>query len=149
MSYAVDTNVLARAVHKNHPMQQTAKDAIDKLIDRGETVCVLAQSLYELWVILTRPLNVNGFGMSAAEANAKLADIESFLILKTDRAAIYDEWKRLVTQHAVMGKPAHDARIVAAMEVHGITHLLTFNGSDFKRFPKITVVSPEEVQQWQ
>ncbi|MEK7832647.1 MAG: hypothetical protein AAB401_16260 [Acidobacteriota bacterium] len=44
-----------------------------------------------------------------------------------------------------MGKPAHDARIVAAMKVHGIAHLLTFNVGDFKRFPNITVVSPDEV----
>lgn len=146
MSYAVDTNVLARTVHKNHPMQQVAKDSIDKLLDQGETVFVLPQSLYEFWVLATRPVEANGFGMSVAEAQTKIADFETLLTLKTDRAGIYVEWKRLVTQHAVIGKPAHDARIAAAMKVHGITHLLTFNTGDFKRFQQITVVSPNEVQ---
>ena len=146
MSYAVDTNVLARSIHEGHPMQQITKDAIKTLLDRGETVCVPAQSLYEFWVIATRPLEANGFGMSVAEAQVRLAEFEARLTLKTDRPEIYAEWKRLVTQHAVMGKPAHDARIAAAMKIHGISHLLTFNVGDFKRFQEITIVSPTEVQ---
>ncbi len=146
MSFAVDTNILARSIHEGHPMQQVAKTAVRILLDRGETVCVLAQSLYEFWVIATRPSEVNGFGMSAVEAQTMLADFEKRLTLKTDRAGIYAEWKRLVTQHAVLGKNAHDARLVAAMKVHGITHLLTFNVGDFKRFSEITTVSPNEVQ---
>lgn len=146
MSYAVDMNILARSIHEGHPMQQTTRNAIKTLLDRGETVCVPAQSLYEFWVIATRPLEANGFGMSASEAQIRLAEFEARLSLKTDQPEVYAEWKQLVTQHAVMGKPAHDARLVAAMKVHGITHLLTFNGSDFKRFQNITVVSPTEVQ---
>ncbi|MGH9801544.1 MAG: type II toxin-antitoxin system VapC family toxin [Blastocatellia bacterium] len=146
MSYAVDTNILARSIHEGHPMQQPTRDAIKTLLDRGETVCVLAQSLYEFWVIATRPLEVNGFGMSATEARIRLTEFEARLTLKTDRPEIYAEWKRLVTQHAVMGKPAHDARIAAAMKVHGITYLLTFNVGDFKRFQDITATSPDEVK---
>ncbi len=146
MSYAVDTNVLARTVHKNHPMQSVADTAINRLLNRAETVFVLPQSLYEFWVMATRPAASNDFGMSIKEATTKIADFEMLLTLQPDRPEIYAEWKRLVTQHAVMGKPAHDARIAAAMKVHGITHLLTFNGGDFKRFQEITIVSPIEVQ---
>ncbi len=145
MVYAIDTNILARSIHEGHPMQNVTKLAIKTLLDRGDLVCVLAQSLYEFWVIATRPLEANGFGMSTAETQIRLAEFETRITLKTDRPEIYAEWKRLVTQHAVMGKPAHDARIVAAMKVHGITHLLTFNVGDFKRFQQITVVSPNEV----
>jgi predicted nucleic acid-binding protein len=32
-----------------------------------------------------------------------------------------------------MGVQVHDARIVAVMNVHGVTHLLTLNGGDFSR----------------
>lgn len=145
MVYAIDTNILARSIHEGHPMQNVTKLAIKTLLDRGDLVCVLARSLYEFWVIATRPLEANGFGMSTAETQIRLAEFETRITLKTDRPEIYAEWKRLVTQHAVMGKPAHDARIVAAMKVHGITHLLTFNVGDFKRFQQITVVSPNEV----
>jgi len=53
--------------------------------------------------------------------------------------------RNLVQQHSVSGKPARDARIAAAMIVHGITHILTLNVGDFKRFPKITVLHPAEM----
>jgi hypothetical protein len=48
-------------------------------------------------------------------------------------------------QHGVTGKKAHDTRLVAAMMVHGVTHLLTFNIEDFKQYSNITLVHPEDV----
>jgi hypothetical protein len=45
----------------------------------------------------------------------------------------------------VVGKNAHDARLVAAMNVHGLTQLLTFNNQDFQRYPGISVVTPDDV----
>jgi predicted nucleic acid-binding protein len=39
----------------------------------------------------------------------------------------------------------HDAHIVAAMNVYGITNLLTFNGPDFIRYPGIHVIHPKDV----
>jgi predicted nucleic acid-binding protein len=47
--------------------------------------------------------------------------------------------------HQITGKNAHDARIVAAMSVHGIDRLLTFNKPDFQRYHGIRVVSPHDV----
>jgi predicted nucleic acid-binding protein len=47
----------------------------------------------------------------------------------------------------VIGKQAHDARLVAAMKVHDLRHLLTFNDTDFKRFTEITVVNQRDVAQ--
>jgi predicted nucleic acid-binding protein len=35
--------------------------------------------------------------------------------------------------------------LFAAMQVHGISHLLTFNTGDFKRYPGITMVAPDEI----
>ncbi len=58
------------------------------------------------------------------------------------------EWERLVTTHAVLGKNAHDARLVAAMVVHGIDGLLTFNAAHFNRFTAITaftILTPQDV----
>jgi hypothetical protein len=39
----------------------------------------------------------------------------------------------------------HDARLVASTLAHGVTHLLTFNATDFRRYPGIVVVPPEDV----
>jgi hypothetical protein len=81
-----------------------------------------------------------GLGLSIAEAAAELARLKSLFVFLSDSAAIYAEWERLVTGAQVSGKSGHDARLVAAMTVHGLTHLLTFNVSHFNRFSGITIL---------
>jgi len=44
---------------------------------------------------------------------------------------VYREWKRLVLAYSVTGVKAHDARIVAAINVYSIPRILTFNTGDF------------------
>lgn len=63
-------------------------------------------------------------------------------ILLPETAAIYRVWEALVMQHAVSGKAAHDARLVAGMQVHGLRSVLTFDQSGFKRFPGVDVIHP-------
>lgn len=62
-----------------------------------------------------------------------------------DSDDVYPEWRRLVVTHAVSGKKAHDARLVAAMTVNGITHILTFNVDDFTRYAGINVLHPAQL----
>jgi hypothetical protein len=45
-------------------------------------------------------------------------------------------------RHGVCGKKAHDTRLVAAMLVHGVKHILTFNVGDFARYPNVVVLDP-------
>jgi len=45
----------------------------------------------------------------------------------------------------VVGKAAHDARLVAAMNRHALSHLLTFNVSDFKRYPAIQILDADKM----
>jgi predicted nucleic acid-binding protein len=50
-----------------------------------------------------------------------------------------------VREYNISGKPSHDARIAAAMMVHGIRRVLTFDRSGFSRFPDIQAVHPAEI----
>jgi hypothetical protein len=45
----------------------------------------------------------------------------------------------------VIGKNAHDTRLVATIAIHEITHILTFNRSNCQRYREIIVISPESV----
>jgi predicted nucleic acid-binding protein len=126
-------------------MHAEAVDAVSTLRTGGDELCIVPQNLIEFWAVATRPLNVNGLEMTIARAQVELVRIKSFFRYFPDTPSVYDEWERLVTNRAVSGKNTYDARIAAAMIVHGITHLLTFNGSDFKRYPEITVISPSEM----
>jgi predicted nucleic acid-binding protein len=106
------------------------------------------KNIAELWNVMTRPVSRNGFGLTAAEAEHEVETIESGMTLLTEESeAAYDEWRRIVVQHAVSGVQVHDARLVATMRVHGVTHLLTLNVSDFARYGGITAVHPSVVHQ--
>jgi hypothetical protein len=83
--------------------------------------------------------------MNVEQAAVELARLKNLFCIMADTAAIYPVWESLVIQHRVSGKPAHDARLVAAMQVHGITSIHTFNTSDFVRYPGIKVVDPATV----
>lgn len=145
MSVLLDTNILTRSAQPAHPMQKTALDAVSILKTRGEDLCIVPQNLVEFWTVATRPLSVNGLEMTTTQAQVELARFKSFFRFLPDNSLVHDEWEKLVVQHAVSGKNTYDARIVAAMIVHGIGELLTFNSADFKRYPGITVISPESV----
>ena len=64
--------------------------------------------------------------------------------LLPDHPAIYDHWKRLVATHGVIGNQVYDARLVAAMMVHGVGRILTFNTGDFTRYG-IEIIHPSAV----
>lgn len=127
-------------------MHSETVTATHRLLQNGEELFVVPQNLIEFWAVATRPPSANGLGMTTAQAQAELARIKNFFRFLPDTPAIHHEWEKLVAQHDVSGRNTHDARIVAAMTVHGITHLLTFNGDDFKRYPGISVISPSEVK---
>ncbi len=67
-----------------------------------------------------------------------------FLFLP-ETPAIYPAWETLVLDYAISGKPSHDARLVAAMQVHGLTAILTVDKTAFSRFPRIEVIHPAEI----
>ena len=60
-------------------------------------------------------------------------------------AAIFPEWLRLPERYQIVGKHAHDTRLVAAMNVHGFQSIATFNGKDFARYVGVQVLSPERL----
>jgi len=144
MTVLLDTNILSRLAEPGHRMHQPAEDAVNALRAQGHALCVVPQNFYEFWSVCTRPLAVNGLGKTAAEAAAELVKIRAGFTLIDDVPAILPTWEALVTAHGVTGKNAHDARLVAAMLVHGVGHLLTFNDKDFRPYP-ITVLTPSNV----
>ena len=146
MDYLADTNILLRSAEPAHPMHPTAVRAVSTLLSRGERVCVLPQNLIEFWSVATRPANLNGLGFSPAQTETEVSRIEALLTMLPDSPAIYPEWRRLVVAHSVSGKQVHDARIVAAMNVHRITHLVSFNLDDFKRYPGLTLLDPSGIK---
>ncbi|WP_319422128.1 type II toxin-antitoxin system VapC family toxin [Pleurocapsa sp. FMAR1] len=146
MSYLLDTNILLRTIVTDDPNYHITMEAIASLRRSGERLFVAPQNLIELWNVATRPAAKNGLGISPLEAAAEIARLKELFILLPDTEQIYPEWERLVKTYEVKGVNVHDTRLVAFMLVHRLSHILTFNVKDFRRFStEITSVSPKEV----
>ena len=117
MSTLVDTNILLRLIDLTAPSHHTTRLAIARLRSDSEELFIVPQNLFEFWAVATRPVAVNGLGKSVVEAAADLR----------------------------LCKKAHDARLVAAMMVHGVDRLLTFNVQDFRPYTGVRAQSPDEI----
>lgn len=146
MLVLADTNVILRVLEPRHAHHSHAVGALRSLKQSGCDLCFVPQVDYEFWVAATHPIAANGLGMTPQQAAAEIRKLGPPLFrFFRDERAVYDKWQLLVIQHAVQRKSAHDARLVAAMQRHGITRLLTFNPSDFARFPGIDVLDAARV----
>jgi predicted nucleic acid-binding protein len=145
MRILLDTNILLRSVEPGHAQHQATVDAVDGLRRSGHELVIVPQVLYEFWSVATRPIDQNGLGMSPGEAQAELVVIQRLFRLLRDERAVYAIWERLVSSLGVVGKQAHDARLAAAMQRHALSHLLTFNTTDFARYAFVTAISPLDV----
>ncbi len=142
MPVLVDTNLLLRSLDPNHLMNASAVQSLTWLRGQGETLHIVPQNLIEFWNVYTRPLERNGLGRTPEEASLEVQQLKSLFTLMPDTAAIYSAWEQLVSRYQIRGVNVHDARLVAAMQVHGLTHILTFNARDFTRYAGISVVEP-------
>lgn len=146
MRHLVDSNILLRLLQRNDPHHSTIRQAVRALITRGDELCCAPQNIVELWNVSTRPATARGgFGLTPAETDRRVRLIERVFTVLEETPAVYPEWRRLVVQYSVAGVQVHDTRIVAVMNVHGITHVLTLNGADFSRYAGITFVAPDQV----
>lgn len=145
MRILIDTNVLLRCTEPKHIHYQSSLDAIDLPRSLGHELAIVPQVLYEFWSVATRPLLNNGLGMSPADAHAEIASVQKVFRLLRDERGVFSIWEHLVASYGVKGKQVHDARLAASLQRHCATHLLTFNISDFARYPFMTAMSPIDI----
>lgn len=145
MTVVMDANILVRVADLSAPLRSVAVAAIAALFASGDDPSIVPQSLYEFWVVATRPKSLNGLGLTPQQCQAEIATFRRYYPLLADTPNVLTEWEALVVAHSCRGKVAHDARYVAAMNAHGVTRLLTFNTADFARYPHITVLDPHAV----
>lgn len=84
-------------------------------------------------------------GLTAAQTEKLIRDARDVFSCLSEPPDMADRWERIVFEHKVLGKQAHDARLVALMQAHGITHLVTLNTQDFARYQDVIPLTPAEV----
>lgn len=144
-NYLIDTNILVRAADPTSPLQTQATNAVGNLVAAGNEVYLTAQNLIEFWSVATRPALSNGLGWPVPHTDQYIQQLHSTFLFLEDTPDVFTYWRILVTTYGITSKRVHDARLVAVMLAHGVTHFLTFDTDDFKTFTNITLVHPDEV----
>ncbi len=70
--------------------------------------------------------------------------MQQFWLLRDERG-IFDHWSQIVSSNQVIGKSAHDARLVAAMVKHSVPNILMFNVQDFRRYWQVQAFDPMDI----
>jgi predicted nucleic acid-binding protein len=141
--YLVDTNVLLRFADRIYPLHSHVRAAVRTLRVEGHKLRATPQNCVEFWNVATRPADKNRLGLDPADADRLLRLVERLFPVLPGVPAVYAQWRQLVVACGVSGVQVHDARLVAAMRVHSVMHILTFNVIDFVRYAALGIVAVE------
>jgi predicted nucleic acid-binding protein len=146
MLVLADTGILLRLLERTDPQHAVVRGAVRLLRSQGDTLVAAPQNLAEFWNVCTRPAAARGgLGLPLLDTERRLRLLERLFQVLPDHPAAYAIWRQLVVGNAVSGVQVPDARLVAWMRAHGITHLLTLNPGDFARYQGITAVTPQGI----
>lgn len=140
MRIAVDTSVIVRYTNRTDAHFHEVHERIRELHAAGHELSIAPQSVYEYWAVATRPSSANGLGQTIDDTERALLLILRAFVLIPDPPDLLDRWLYLCRRHQVMGRNAHDARIVAWMLGNRVDQLFTRDRGDFARFDEITLV---------
>lgn len=129
----VDTNVLVYSRFGTAPYHGRARETLMRAHQRPEPLRISRQILREYLATVTRP---QSWGGPLALTDA-LDDLERFseeFVVLEDGQHVTDTLIALCREVPARGRHIHDANIVATMLAAGERRLLTFNGSDFRRY---------------
>jgi len=129
----IDTNVLVYASRPSAPEDTVAQEALSAIETAARRVWISPQVLREYLAVVTRP-QVTAPPLPMATAIDDVRRFRSMFEIAEEGPAVFERLLQLLTVYPGAGKQVHDANLVAAMLVHGVGRLLTFNVTDFQRF---------------
>lgn len=141
----VDSSIVVRLFDRSSPAHAPAVDSLRILGQRKESLRTCAQVHIESYAVMTRQLSSNGLGLSQAKAINLLDQVRTLMPCVEEPADIETHWRRVVENHTVIGRQAHDARLAALMAARQWDRILTLNAADFRRYTAIQVLTPQDV----
>lgn len=138
----LDTSILVRLRNANDPHHEECTALFASFVHEARATVLAAQVLIEYWVVATRPAGSNGLGLSPAQADTDVGNFLRLLACLPEPPDVLSRWRELVVSTGTCGRPSHDARLIAVMDAHGVSELITLNPSDFRRFPHIRLLTP-------
>lgn len=143
--YLLDTNIILRFSNPSDGQHELVANAVASLLAQGEECYLAAQVLIEMWVVATRPTDVNGLGWSTTYTRNIIDQLLHRFPIAEEAPQLFPTWLDIVSTNKILGKRTHDARIAALMKTATISRILPLNPSDFSNIPDITVVHPQNI----
>ena len=137
----VDTNVLLIATDESRSLHREAMQLLAGSVAQDLSLATSGQVLREYLVVATRPVNVNGLGLSTEVAVANVNEFLGSLSMCEETEEVSGRLRQLAVTHNLSGKRLHDVNIVATMEAHGIRAVVTQNPDDFAPFEDVAIMS--------
>lgn len=138
----VDTNILVYANQSGSAHREASLALLAKMEASKAPLWISGQILREYLAVVTRQQGqFSGLPMAAAVERVRFF-AQRFWIAE-DGPPVRHLFLTLLATYPTAGKQVHDANIVATMLANGVTHLLTNNVADFRRFGSlITIEAP-------
>jgi predicted nucleic acid-binding protein len=144
---AVDTSITIGALQTFDPeLRALARHAVKSLYRRNEQMVCFPQNMVEFWSVAARPVKDKGLGLKLDQTDQYVDRFLTVMRLLPETPEVFAIWQMLVMVHRVGGVHVHDARIVAAMAVHRVTTILSFDRDVFRGYAGITAVHPSEIK---
>jgi predicted nucleic acid-binding protein len=144
-TYLLDTNIILRFSNPSDGQHELVTDAVAAILEQGDECYLAPQILIEMWVVATRPTDVNGLGWSTTYTRNVIDQLMQRFPVAEEVPQLFLTWLDIVSAHKILGKRTHDARIAAIMKTSAVSHILTLNLDDFSTIPDITVVHPQNI----
>ena len=142
----VDTNILLAGTNTAHAHHGVSRRFFADALELGIHLATCGQILREYLVVATRPVSVNGLGLSVEDALHNLRWLRKRQVFFEETESVHEELAALAGTTGIAGKQIHDANIVAVMRTAGIRYLATFNAQDFSGFPELELCTPGQLQ---
>jgi predicted nucleic acid-binding protein len=135
-----DTNVLLCASAPSRELHQKAFRVLSQWPDEGVSICTSGQVLREYLVVATRGYELNGLGLSLAQALANRDRFEARMKFLDETQAVASRLRGLAESARCIGKQIHDANLVATALAHRVERILTDNTAHFARFGDVVEI---------
>lgn len=144
-TYLLDTNIILRFSNPSDAQHELVTNAVAAILANGDECFLTPQVLIEMWVVATRPTDVNGLGWSTTYTRNVIEQLMQRFPIAEESPQLFPTWLDMVSTQKISGKRTHDARIGAMMKIASIDYILTLNPGDFSNIFDITVVHPRQI----
>ena len=134
----IDTNVLIYLINENSSFHTSALKIFNNLINTSQ-LWISRQIIREYFAVTSKTGFVE-YPLSSSEIIYDIKIFETIFDITDENFNTTTHLLELIEKYDISGVKIHDTNIVASMIQYGISHLFTYNITDFNIFDEIALI---------